>query len=354
MTQTENSNYLTYGAFYRKPNGQIIAYFPPFEEKSFENSDTSVVIQDFFGATQKSYTAKCQKTFKNAEEFLLFLGPSDNKSLFSRQDFEEPAKEKFIESFKSIQKKLIDDEITKAVPIVISGASFPPKKNDILFWIQKLLKSPPELHVFGFWQDGMGILGATPEILFHRQGNQISTMALAGTIPKNNQIDLTHFINDPKETKEHKIVVEDILSRFKKFELNKLSHISVENMKVLELPKLYHLLTQIRIEVENYHFQEWIKMLHPTSALGWAPRDIDTSWFKELPYQKQRGSFGAPVMFRVSKDEDICLVAIRSIMWNSQQTQVAAGCGVVKESDLDKEWTELRNKLNSIFSSIGI
>lgn len=47
-----------------------------------------------------------------------------------------------------------------------------------------LIRAPDHLNVYGIWDSRQGVLGATPEILVEIENQTLSTMALAGTLPK--------------------------------------------------------------------------------------------------------------------------------------------------------------------------
>lgn len=347
MTQTEISNYLTTGCLYRKPSGEILTFHGPITENLSKNSDFSVAKQDFFSESLQFYSAKCQKTHKSIEQM---LGPSLKIALklsISRKDFKKFDANNFKHSFEKIQYSIENEGLKKAVPIVSLRASIVPSHDDQLYWISNLLSLPSELNVFGFWDQNGGIIGATPEILFYKKKDVISSMALAGTSEKKTAQHI--FLQNKKELHEHNLVVEDIENQ-----LAKLGKPICGLTHVLELPKLNHLKTDLQVTNSQTSIEFLVKLLHPTPALGVAPRTFGYQWLSDLPEQSDRKLFGAPIVFKLAQDEYCALVAIRAIQWDQHGTTISAGCGIVRESQIENEENEIEAKLNSVFDSLGM
>jgi menaquinone-specific isochorismate synthase len=76
--------------------------------------------------------------------------------------------------------------------------------------LMQVLETPKQRYVYGIWNQEEGILGATPETLFHTSGKMVQTMALAGTAMKTSENRPLDLLKDAKEMKEHRLVVEDI------------------------------------------------------------------------------------------------------------------------------------------------
>ena len=69
--------------------------------------------------------------------------------------------------------------------------------------LSNLLGRSPANAVFAFGFGPRVFMGATPELLIHKQGNQLNSLALAGSAPPP-QAD--QLLSDPKELTEHEIV----------------------------------------------------------------------------------------------------------------------------------------------------
>ena len=102
-----------------------------------------------------------------------------------------------------------------------------------------------------------------------------------------------------------------------------------------------------------FDFSLFCEKLHPTAALGGYPAKKAFEWLEQEPTQKRKRFFGAPFGFFNGKDKAFCLVALRSLEWTDSETHIYSGGGLVKESNLQKEWRELflkREQVKNLFS----
>ena len=186
--------------------------------------------------------------------------------------------------------------------------------------------------VYGFWSKDSGILGVTPEYLFEKKGRHIKTMALAGTGRVSDSL-----LKDPKEVKEHQIVVDDLSSRFQKFSIKK--SLMYESI----FGDLKHLRTDIEFQSGGC-FLSLIEKFHPTSALGGYPKKEAWHWLKKYNRPLDRKRFGAPFSVYRPNGSAFCLVSIRNIQWDKKSVVLGSGCGLTAQSKLEKEWQELELK----------
>lgn len=286
-----------------------------------------------------------------------FSAPHLASETLRLQNFVGPEKNQFETSFQLIQGKIQRGEIEKAVPMVAWSTSRAPGLLNQFLWFRSLLRAPTNLFPSGVWQDEQGYMGATPEKLFHLRDGRIYSMALAGTSVDRSDSAREQLLDDPKELREHQLVVEDL-----KLALSGFGRVQCTPLSTLAMPQFFHLFTEIQVDptysIEKLDLELLIQKLHPTPALGVAPRAYGFQWMSELPEQKNRKNFGAPVCFKISEQETLGLVNIRSIFWSakegtkegSKETKIFTGCGLVSDSQIDKEWSELHRKANMIFA----
>jgi menaquinone-specific isochorismate synthase len=101
----------------------------------------------------------------------------------------------------------------------------------------------------------------------------------------------------------------------------------------------------VKEELEERSFVQWVKWLHPTPALGVYPLGHAPHGFYEAPF---RDHFGAPFAFVDPNHFEHCLVGIRNIQWNKNSVRLGSGCGIVAQSDVEQEWAELACKRKSV------
>lgn len=270
----------------------------------------------------------------------------------------EPGFEGFARQFAELQALFSKGELTKAVPVVFARSPLPerdPERVNVA-WPGRILvrllegAAGPSARVFGYWEGGYrdgaeGILGATPEDLFRVSEGKLRTMALAGTYPPSTG---DAILRDPKERREHQIVIDDISGRLSGF-----GRVSVEETEALELPTLTHLRTAISVELAaSPRFDELVAALHPTPALGAFPREAGREYLRA--HGSGRGRFGAPFGARLPSGEAYCAVAIRNLQWKNGVASIGTGCGVISESVLSREWEELALKRESVRRALGV
>ena len=264
--------------------------------------------------------------------------------------WKEPDLNDFTQIFSHTQRLISQGQIDKAVPCVFSQAEIQITPATLVKSFLAMSSLPDHLHVYGIWQDGEGTLGATPEILFEKKGLQVSTMALAGTLAKSTKSRGEILLKDKKELHENALVVEDL-----RYQLRALGHVKVDPVQLMELPTLWHLITRIEMKLENeIDPMDLVKRLHPTPALGVAPRNFGWRWMREWPQQNLRQRFGAPFLMKIDTDHWLCLVAIRNLQWDRKQLLIGSGCGLVRDSELEREWLELFYKRESVKKILGI
>jgi menaquinone-specific isochorismate synthase len=258
--------------------------------------------------------------------------------------WESPSRSLFEEGFHALQQAFRGVKLDKAVLYAfsksVSKMTKAHRQRALLHIMEYASKTPT--YAYGFWSDSEGLMGATPELLFHCHERQLETMALAGTQKASDSDDMCA---DPKLVREHRIVLDDIASRLSPF-----GQVHAGSMQLLVLPTLKHLYTPIEVELDvPLNFPSLVKVLHPTPALGGFPRAAAWEWLTEYNRLLPRGRFGAPTGLWMAESALMaCFVAIRNVMWDSKSLQIGAGCGLIAESDIKKEWTEILLKTESI------
>lgn len=257
----------------------------------------------------------------------------------------------FTTQFLEMQKLINSGLLEKAVPVGRSEAQF---SSDVLpqMLIKNLLSDTTASGwIYGFWDQEQGFIGRTPELLFQSypiENKTITTMALAGTWPKN--AEQINDYNDPKIWNEHQIVVKDI-----KNQLSGLECVRHSVTEVIELKNLAHLKTHLEFQYNSVEqILDVIRDLHPTAALGIYPRRSNISKKIQLmPLQSERKNFGAPFGL-VGKNLSHLVVGIRSVQWNRNQMHLYAGCGITKDSQLESEYQEILYKMDAVKKMLGL
>lgn len=254
----------------------------------------------------------------------------------------------FKSQFDWTQENIKKSLLKKSVPIISQKASGAFSLNERAYLVQKILNVESYGWSYGFFGAENNFVGLTPEMLISWDvKTQIAeTMALAGTFSKSPE-NFKQILKDEKTLVEHQYVVDDIQSCLK-------SAVKSE-LKILELKHLLHLKTDFTLKVNNHSdVLSSAMLLHPTAAMGLFPRNESLfQQFSNFDLQQRRAEFAAPFGL-IESDRIQIVVAIRNIMFNSNEAEIFSGCGVTGESVFVSELQELENKRNSAKKMLGL
>jgi len=267
-------------------------------------------------------------------------------------EWEPPSLEAWATLFESARNAFARGDFKKIVPVQFESGRIVEQRDALWPWFfTRLATLAPGLTAYGYSYQNHGLAGATPELLFASDGRGYRTMALAGTRPLARA---TELLDDAKELREHRLVVDDIVRRLGPF-----GNIEIDPLRVLELPTLAHLHTAIRFEEagasERMSFAEMVRRLHPTAALGVSPRTpVGERWLREADRGIKRRTYGAPFGVEWEGGRALALVAIRNVQWGGDQVRVGSGAGLLPESRLEREFDELRVKRDQVKALFGL
>ncbi len=213
--------------------------------------------------------------------------------------------------------------------------------------LQNLLENNPNAFIFAYQKEQRIFLGASPEILVQKNGNQLLSYALAGTFPKTMENAAEKLLTDPKNLLEHEIVVQKI----KKNLLEKAESVKVGQTGLMELKNVYHLQTLLTAKSSKSSLIDWGKHLHPTPALGGEPRHEALTFLRKHE-KHERGLYAAPLGLIDNEGNGTLIVGIRSALINEQKLYAYAGCGIIPSSDALEEFNETKVKLKTILEAL--
>lgn len=188
-----------------------------------------------------------------------------------------------------------------------------------------------------------GFLGSTPERLFYRDGFQLKTEALAGTVSGADDNDEAQelanwLLNDQKNQHENLLVVNDIRQRLHGVALA----LDVKPAEVIRLRKVQHLYRAIQATLSVNDDADCLTRLQPTAAVAGLPRKPALRFILEHePFERNWYAGSAGYM---SFDKTELVVALRSAQIDNRQVYLYAGAGIVAGSDPLYEWLEIENK----------
>jgi menaquinone-specific isochorismate synthase len=214
--------------------------------------------------------------------------------------------------------------------------------------LRRLARATPECYHFCFQTSPhVGFVGATPERLFWRKGQQLFSEVLAGTRPRgNDSCDDRRLgqelLASSKDQLEHDIVRKSVRQRL---------HACVASMHVdakaslLKLANKQHLVSRVSAQLlEGISDGMLVDRLHPTPAVGGYPTENALDEIRRLePFE--RGWYAAPVGW-IGLDEVEFAVAIRSGLVHQNRLALYSGAGIVPGSTAEAEWDEIEQKIS--------
>jgi len=263
-----------------------------------------------------------------------------------------PDREQWIMSCRKALKAFESGEIEKMILARQTELEFSGQVPAIRF----LMNYPfPESSTYRFYFEpvrGHAFFSFTPERLYRRDGDNLLTEALAGTVTKealkaddNTASEL--LLNSEKDVREHRFVKDTIFRELQPV----CDDIDMEEtVQVLQLSHLAHLYTRChaRLKPEFINDSTVLRQLHPTPAVGGVPRKESMQLIVTLePFC--RGWYAAPVGW-LSRDAAEFAVGIRSALVNEDHVYIYSGAGLVQGSDPDSEWEEVDQKIGEILA----
>lgn len=214
----------------------------------------------------------------------------------------------------------------------------------------------PECYNFMIQKDpDTAFIGATPERLVSFQNGILLTEGLAGSTSRGHSAmedaSLAHSLMESrKDRDEHDFVVRAINDSLKPF-ISDIRH--PEQPAIKKLKNVQHLYTPISASAkEGVHIHELIHELHPTPAVGGYPKEQAVPFIQEIE-QLERGWYSAPVgWFNLNGCGEFA-VAIRSALLQKNRAELYAGCGIVSDSDPEKEWKETLLKFRPMMEALN-
>jgi len=334
-------------AFIQIAPNRVFVGWGPFEQLPFRRPERpAFYIADFFLDDPHPWRHPAtweEMTFDSlAERFAPAAAP--------RLEWEPLRIAAFKPLFDSAKAGMKRGDFNKIVPVQFENGRLL-ERIDLWSWFFRRLAAIPEgMTAYGYSYQNHGLAGGTPEMLFESDGRGYRTMALAGTRSADRASEL---LRDPKELREHRMVVDDIVHRLAPF-----GNVEVEPIGILELPGIAHLATPIRFEeigAERMSFAEMVRRLHPTAALGvWPRTEAGERWLREMDRGVKRRTFGAPFGLELADHGALALVAIRNVQWQGDALRIGSGAGLLSESHLDREFEELREKREQVKALFGL
>ena len=263
-----------------------------------------------------------------------------------------------------ISKETYLESITKIKDKIRSGHSFQVNYSqafeadgeiDLLSWAKSLFKKEPGHYSCLVMRDEYTILSISPERLVAKKGEQLITRPIAGTFAKTVNTDdiedaLKGFKNHPKELAEHNMLID--LERNDLGKISKVGSVNIyEYLSIEELPHLYHLVSEVRSEIQKGKgIGDVIQAMFPGGTITGCPK-LETMFILNQLEQSDRKSYTGSVGY-IGKDSADLNILIRTALIEGNRITMRFGGGIVWDSEPEKEYLESLTKARGLILSL--
>lgn len=185
-------------------------------------------------------------------------------------------------------------------------------------------------------------LGSTPEILLSGHAMNWKTVALAGTMPIENEVEPTEW--SPKNQEEQSIVAEYVRKIVKKHGRKMLE----KGPYTARAGQLVHLKTDFLFQLKETGFLgDLLKELHPTPAVCGLPKEEAYRFITEHEGYDRRYYSGFVGWIDPEGQTDV-YVNLRCMEIRSTEAKLYAGGGILPSSEVRSEWDETGEKMKTM------
>jgi len=197
-------------------------------------------------------------------------------------------------------------------------------------------------------------IAAPPEQLLRKNGTQIETEALAGTVPRGNNPEEeqtlgARLLSDSTLQHEHQLVIDFIEQHLHPLctQLEK-----EQPTRVHKLEHVQHLLTSFQGELKHDHsLFGLIEALHQSPAICGTPKSTSFSWLQQH-HNSNRGYYCGGAGWITPEGDGTIDVLLRCALIDPEQVTFYAGAGLVADSDAEEEQAEIALKIESMVQTL--
>lgn len=207
----------------------------------------------------------------------------------------------------------------------------------------------PSPYMYYFQHNDLTILGASPELLLRVTNKFIETAPLAGTIRRGqilaeDKLLARKLLNDPKEVAEHVMLVD-----MHRNDIGRVAKIgSVKVAKLMDIKQLSHVMHMESVITgilqNNCDMFDALKSLLPGGVLSGAPK-IESIKIIDRNEPEARGPYGGAIGSFGFNGDATFAIPIRSLYIKGNYAYTQTSSGIVYDSEPDKEYQEIQNKL---------
>ena len=280
----------------------------------------------------------------------------DEKVAYNQNNYESNIDEDaFLEKVGKIKEEIKSGE---AFQVVISQRFVADCQADSLDVYRMLrLHNPSPYMFFLRFEDGLDVVGSSPEALVKVTDGEVMVHPIAGTRRRSNSPEkdekiAQELLSDPKERAEHLMLVD--LGR------NDLGRVCepgsvevVEFMNIERFSHVMHIVSTVTGKLDSNKAPiEALFSTFPAGTLSGAPKPRAMQIIEELE-PSRRGIYGGALGYLDFRGNIDTCIAIRTAVIREGKAYVQAGAGVVADSDAKSEFQECINKAAAVLGAVN-
>ena len=280
----------------------------------------------------------------------------DEKVAYNQNNYESNIDEDaFLEKVGKIKEEIKSGE---AFQVVISQRFAADCQADSLDVYRMLrLHNPSPYMFFLRFEDGLDVVGSSPEALVKVTDGEVMVHPIAGTRRRSNSPEkdekiAQELLSDPKERAEHLMLVD--LGR------NDLGRVCepgsvevVEFMNIERFSHVMHIVSTVTGKLDSNKAPiEALFSTFPAGTLSGAPKPRAMQIIEELE-PSRRGIYGGALGYLDFRGNIDTCIAIRTAVIREGKAYVQAGAGVVADSDAKSEFQECINKAAAVLGAVN-
>ncbi|NLR74518.1 anthranilate synthase component I [Leeia aquatica] len=239
-----------------------------------------------------------------------------------------------------------------AMQVVLSQRMRMPFAENPLSLYRALRSVNPSPYMFYYDMGDFHIVGASPEILVRREGDNVLVRPIAGTRPRgaNHDEDVQleqELLADPKECAEHLMLID--LGRNDVGRIADTGSVKLTDKMVIErYSHVMHIVSSVEGTLKpGVGNMDVLRATFPAGTVSGAPKVRALEIINELEPTARGIYSGAVGYLGFSGDMDLA-IALRTAVIKDQTLYVQAGAGIVADSDPQAEWQETHNKARAV------
>jgi menaquinone-specific isochorismate synthase len=213
---------------------------------------------------------------------------------------------------------------------------------DVRVLLGRLAARSPDCYTFAC----AGLVGATPELLIRREGLDVSSLVLAGTMARggskaDDEALSSALLGSAKNAEEHRYSVESVRDLLAPL----CTELQVDRDPfLLQMADYQHLATSVTgVLARDASALALAASLHPTAAICGTPTEAALELIRELEGM-DRGRYSGPVGWVDSRGNGEWGIALRCGEIDGRRARLFAGCGIVAGSQASAELAEAETK----------